>query len=175
MYTATTMLERFVALDVETASRSPASVCAVGAARFELGRETGHFKSLVRFSGPVRFGQIHGLAAADLAGAPAWPEVWRALLQFVGDVREFVSFRAMFDRGAILAMCARHDVRVPPLRFTCAAELIEEKLKKKLDLPEALQALALPFPGRHHDPLADARAAAAIVIACCQQPPCGET
>ncbi len=165
------MLERFVAIDVETASRSPMSVCAVGAARFESGQETGAFKSLVHVSGPVRFGRIHGLETADLAEAPAWPAVWHALLQFVGDLREFVAYRAAFDRGAILAMCAGHNVRVPPLRFTCAAQMVESRFARKLDLREALQFLGLPFPGRHHDPLADARAAAAVAIACCQPLP----
>jgi hypothetical protein len=33
-----------------------------------------------------------------------------------------------------------------------------------------LQLLGVPFPGRHHDPLADARAAAAVAIACSQPP-----
>ncbi len=163
--------ERFVAIDVETASRSPMSVCAVGAARFESGQETGAFKSLVHVRGPVRFGRIHGLDAADLAGAPAWPAVWHALLQFVGDFREFVAYRAAFDRGAILAMCANHNVRVPPLHFTCAAQIVESRFARKLDLREALQLLGVPFPGRHHDPLADARAAAAVAIACSQPLP----
>jgi DNA polymerase-3 subunit epsilon len=160
-----------VAIDVETASRSPMSVCAIGAARFECGRETGAFKSLVRVKGPVRFGRIHGLDATDLAGAPAWPQAWYALLQMVGDIRQFVAYRAEFDRGAILAMCASHSVRVPPLHFVCAAQLVEGRFGRTLDLREALQALGLPFPGRHHDPLADARAAAAVAIACTQLPP----
>ncbi len=165
------MLERFVATDVETASRSPMSVCAVGAACFESGNETGAFKSLVHVSGPIRFGRIHGLDATDLAGAPTWPAVWRALLDFVGDLRVFVAYRAAFDRGAILAMCARHSVRVPPLHFTCAAQMVESRFARKLDLREALQLLGLQFPGRHHDPLADARAAAAVAMACGQPLP----
>lgn len=147
------------------------SVCAVGAARFESGQETGAFKSLVCVNGPVRFGRIHGIEAADLAGAPAWPAVWHALLELVGDVREFAAYRAAFDRGAILAMCASHSVRVPPLHFTCAAQIVESRFARKLDLQEALRLLGLPFPGRPHDPLADARAAAAVAIACCQRLP----
>jgi len=160
------MLDRFIAIDVETASRSPMSVCAVGAARFEQGGETGTFKSLVHVDGPIRFGRIHGLEVRELAGAPDWPAVWQRLLDFTGGIREFVAYRAEFDRGAVLAMCASHHVRVPPLRFTCAAKMIEERFAGNRDLREALRLLGLPFPGRHHDPLADARAAAAIAIAC---------
>lgn len=92
--------------------------------------------------------------------------MWRRLVAFIGDIREFVAYRAEFDRGAILAMCASHSLRVPRLRFICAAEVIEARFGGTHDLAEALQLLGLPFPGRHHDPLADARAAGAIVIAC---------
>lgn len=168
------MLERFIAIDVETASRSPQSVCAIGAARFEHGAETGAFKSLVSVKGPVRFGRIHGLEVRDLAGAPAWPAVWRELLEFAGDIREFIAYRAEFDRGAILAMCGLHNVRLPPLRFTCAARMIAARFAGNRDLREAMRLLGLPFPGRPHDPLADARAAAAVAIACSvPRPPTG--
>jgi DNA polymerase-3 subunit epsilon len=168
------VFDRFVAIDVETASRSPASVCAIGAARFERGQETGSFKSLVRFDRRVRFGRIHGLEAQELARAPEWPAVWRQLLEFTADIREFVAYRAEFDRGAILAMCASHNVRIPALHFTCAAKMIETRFAGDRDLKEALQLLGLRFPGRHHDPLADARAAAAIAIACTMpRPPSG--
>lgn len=160
------LLERFIAVDVEIASRLPGSVCAVGAVRIEGGRETGCFKSLVRVAGPIRFGGIHGLAAAELAGAPEWADVWHRFLLFAGDIHDFIAYRAEFDRGAILAMCAAHQVRVPKLRFICAARLVETRFAGRHDLAEALRLLGLPFPGRHHDPLADARAAAALVLAC---------
>jgi DNA polymerase-3 subunit epsilon len=164
------MLERFVAIDVETASRSPTSVCAIGAVRFEEGCEKGAFKSLVNVRGPVHFGRIHGLEPADLARAPTWPAVWRALMDFVDEDREFVAFRADFDRGAILAMCARCGIRLPAMHFTCAAALFEKRFRLKLDLKEALLHVGLSFPGRHHDPVADARAAGALAIACLRRP-----
>ena len=159
-------MDRFVAVDVEIASRSPMCICAIGAARFELGRETNSYRSLVHVEGPVRFTDIHGLTAGDLAGAPVWPVVWSALLDLLGDLRLLVAFHATFDRAAILAMCARHGLRPPRLRFACAAEMIEARCGHGLDLRSALEVLGLPFPGCPHDPLSDARAAGAIAIAC---------
>jgi DNA polymerase-3 subunit epsilon len=163
-------VERFVAIDVEVASRAPGSICAIGAARFESRRETGCYRSLVRARGPIRFGRIHGLSAEDLAQAPEWPAVWHEFLRFLDDIRLLVAFRAPFDRGAILAACARHNLRLPPLRFVCAAALAEARFTRQLDLRAALDVLGLPFPGRHHDPLADARAAAAVALACTPRP-----
>jgi DNA polymerase-3 subunit epsilon len=144
----------------------PTSVCAIGAARFEQGRETGAFRSLVRIIGPIRFGRIHGLEARELAGAPEWPVVWKRFLEFAGDIRHLVAYRAEFDRGAILAMCGSHGIRLPALRFLCAARMVEARVPGAHDLAEAVRLFGLSFPGRHHDPLADARAAGAIVIAC---------
>jgi DNA polymerase-3 subunit epsilon len=169
-------LDRFIAVDVEIAGRTPIRICAIGAARFESGMETGAFHSLVRVDGPVRFTRIHGLRAVDLLDAADWPTAWRGLLDLKGDIETVVGYRVRFDRGAILAMSARYGIRVPPLRFVCAAELMERHFGKHPDLSAALDALGRSFPGRPHDPLADARAAGLIVLACVQasgvaQPP----
>jgi len=160
----------FVAVDVEIASRSPITVCAIGAARFESGKETGAFQSHVRVDCRVRFGGIHGLTRADLAKAPPWRTVWGDFLQFVGHVRPFVAFNAAFDRGALLAMCATHALRPPPMPFVCAAAMAEARFGRRLDLVATLRELGLAFPGRHHEPLADARAAAAVYLACLSVP-----
>lgn len=160
------MTDRFVAIDVEIASRSPMQICAIGAARFELGRETEYYQSLVQVRGPIRFTNIHGLTAADLADAPAWPNAWQGVLSVLGGIDMVVAFRASFDRGAILAVSARHGVRLPHLRFLCAAEMMKTRRGCELNLSGSLELLGIPFPGRPHDALSDARAAAAIAIAC---------
>lgn len=159
-------MNRFVAVDVEIASRSPMWICAIGAARFEAGCETGAYQSLVRVEGPVRFTRIHGITNRDLIDAPAWPAVWQEMLTVIGDIRTLVAFRASFDRAAILTMSARHGIRLPRVRFVCAAALMEARHGARLDLRASLESLDIPFPGRPHDPLADARAAARIALSC---------
>jgi len=158
-------LDRFVALDVEIASRSPLTVCAIGIARFESGREAAHFQSLVRFTGPVRYTDIHGLTRADLRDAPLWPVVWKRVVDVLGDNKVVVAYRAAFDRAAVMTMCARCTLRLPSVRFVCAAKAYEEHAGRSVGLVSALRALHIPFPGRPHDPIADARAAAAIMLA----------
>ena len=157
---------QFVALDVEIASRSPMQICAIGAARFELGRETKSCESLVQVRGRVRFTSIHGLTAADLADAPSWRDAWQGVSSVLGDIPTVVAFRASFDRGALLAMSAHHGIRLPRLRFLCAAEMMKTRHGCDLNLTGSLERLGIPFPGWPHDALSDARAAAAIAIAC---------
>lgn len=159
-------MEDFIAIDVEIAARRPIRICAIGAARFESRRETASYHSLVRVEGRVHFCEFHGLSRPDLLRAPRWTTVWRELLDFMGEIRPLVAFPATFDRGALLAMCAEHGFRPPPLPFVCAAAIAEERLGRRLDLVSTLDALGLVFPGQHHDPLSDARAAAAVVMAC---------
>lgn len=157
----------FVALDVETSSRTPRRVCSVGACAVdETGTETSAFYSLVAVTGPVRFTRVHRLTATELADAPSWPEVWSRLRPLLLPDRPIVAFRAAFDRGALLSMCARHGIAMPRLRFTCVAELARRRLGADQPLNEALRALGIPFPGQPHHALADARAAAALFLAC---------
>ncbi len=164
-------MDSFVALDVEISSRSPVRVCAVGAVRMESGIETRSFRSLVSVPRPIHYSEIHGLRAVDLAGAPAWPAVWADLREFLVGDPFVVAFHATFDRGALLTMCGRHGLRVPPLRFACAARMALARFGTSFGLAETLDRLAIPFPGTPHDPLADARAAAAIAAACAPWPP----
>ncbi len=161
----TTTLHSFVAVDVEIASRRPLLVCAVGAARFDNGHEVNAFHSRVRVDGRVHFTTIHGLTAADLRDAPPWPLVWKGIVELLGPTRHMVAYRAVFDRAAILTMCAKHGIRLPQLRFSCAAEMFEARAGRSMTLSSALNTLSISFPGRPHDPLSDARAAAALVLA----------
>lgn len=160
----------FVALDVEISSRRPLQVCAIGVVRVAHGKEADAYQSLVRVTGRVRYSHIHGLRASDLRMAPSWPEVWTGVLRVLAGTQQVVAYRAAFDRAAILTMCARHGLRLPPLRFLCAAEQCRQHLGRDVDLPGALEACGMPFPGRPHEPLADARAAAALVLALSRAP-----
>lgn len=49
---------------------------------------------------------VHGITAADLAGAPRWPQVC-AQLREVTAGRRILAYNAEFDRGRILADCTR--------------------------------------------------------------------
>lgn len=164
-----TKFASFISIDVETAARSPARICAIGAARFENGRETATFHSLVHTHRPIHYTHIHGLSAADLSDAPPWPIVWRSLQNFLGDTHTLVGYRVGFDRAALLTMCARYGLRLPRFQFVCAAEVFRKTFRRSPDLATALKDIGLPFPGRPHDPLADARAAALLLFSLLQR------
>lgn len=157
-------LDRFVALDVEIATRIPLAVCAIGVARFESGLEASSYQSLVKFEGRVKYTDIHGLTRADLRDAPSWGSVWRRVGDVLQGIHTVVAYRAAFDRAALMTMCARSAIQMPRLRFVCAAKLYQARCGRSVPLSTALADMGLSFPGRPHDPLADARAAAALVL-----------
>ena len=83
------MIEKFAALDFETANWQPTSVCSVGIVLVNRGNIEDRFYSLIH---PVpdfysrRNTEIHGLTREDTEDAPAFPTVWREIAPLVEGV-----------------------------------------------------------------------------------------
>jgi DNA polymerase-3 subunit epsilon len=159
----------FVALDFETANRSHSSACAVGGVRVRNGQIVDEFFSLIRppedhdeFEvGNVR---VHGIAATDVAMAPQWPDIYPTLREFIGD-DVMVGHNAAFDTSVLLNTCGAYDIDWPQLDVICTLRLARASLKiPSYSLPWVSHHLGLPSFD-HHDPLADARASALVLIA----------
>jgi DNA polymerase-3 subunit epsilon len=67
----------FVAVDVETANPSMASICQVGLATFQRGRLTATFSTLIDPEDNFENinVSIHGIDADNVAGAPTFPKI----------------------------------------------------------------------------------------------------
>lgn len=159
----------FTAVDFETANRSRASVCAVGAVRVRDGRIVDDFHSLV--SPPAGFNEfdngnirVHGLTATDVADAPGWDVVYPTLMRFVdGDV--LVSHNARFDVSVLLNATGTLDMPWPELDTLCTLQLSRAALQiPSYSLPWVASHLGLA-DFDHHDPRADARTSALVLIA----------
>lgn len=159
----------FVALDFETANRSHASACAVGGVRVRDGLVVGEFFTLVRppdwldefEPGNVR---VHGITMADVESAPSWRDIYGELRAFIGnDV--VVGHNAAFDMSVLMNTCGAHDIDLPVLHTLCTLRLARAGLKiPSYSLPWVAEHLQLPAFD-HHDPLADARASAEVLVA----------
>jgi superfamily I DNA/RNA helicase/inhibitor of KinA sporulation pathway (predicted exonuclease) len=81
--------DNFTAIDLETTEQNTgiAEVVELAAVRVRHGIVVDQFTSLVRPSVPISAGSaaIHGLADADVAGAPIFAEVWPRFREFCGD------------------------------------------------------------------------------------------
>lgn len=159
----------FVAVDFETANRSHASMCAAGAVRVRDGVVVETFSSLVHppeglddFE-PGNVG-VHGITADMVQAAPSWPDIHPAFTAFVGD-DVVVGHNATFDSSVLLNTCGAHDIDLPSMNVVCTLQLARAALKlPSYSLPWVASHLGIP-QFDHHDPLEDARAAAAVLVA----------
>lgn len=93
---------------------------------------------------------VHGLADADLVDAPTWAQIWPAVRDAVNG-RTVLAYNAPFDRGRVLADCARAGLSPGPLadpaRWWCVM-----RARARAD--------AAPFTalGGTHDALGDVQA-----------------
>ena len=158
----------FVAIDFETANRSPDSAVAMGLVRVADGQVEGRFSTMIQpQTRRFVFSRIHGLRAADVAEAPEFGSAWRRARALVEGARFLAAHNAAFDRGVLAMCCGRAGIAAPRLPFVCTVVLARAAwglLPTKL--PHVCRHLGIPL--QHHDAGSDAEACAAIVCAAWQ-------
>ncbi len=161
----------FAAIDFETADPGRDSACAVAVVRVEGGRIAARSFRLIR---PPRrrfaFTHIHGISWADVAGEPAFGEVWPEVEPLLRGVRFVAAHNAPFDRGVLRACCAAAGLEPPPVDFECTVRLARRVWNLwPTRLPDVCRHLGIEL--RHHDAASDAEACARIVMAAGLQAP----
>lgn len=158
----------FVAIDFETANRSPASACAIGMVRVRGGEMVARESFLIHPpAGHDHFEpfniQLHGVSPELVADEPGWDIAAARMLEFI-DNDVIVAHNAPFDIGVFVAASRAMSLPFPALKYFCSLRLA----RKHYDLPSYRLPAAASAAGyeleHHHDPLEDAEACAAIVI-----------
>ena len=112
---------------------------------------------------PPRVTEVHGIGDADVANAPAlpeiWPEVTRALQR-----RLVVTYNASFDRRLLHQTAARYQLPPAPCEWECLLTLYRRTLARagRASLSAACRRHGIPT-GQSHRALDDARAALALL------------
>lgn len=161
-------MTNFVAIDFETANRSPASACAIGMVRVRGGEMVARDAFLIHPpAGHDHFEpfnvQLHGISAERIATAPGWHQAREQIIDFVAD-DVIVAHNAGFDIGVFVAASRALGLPVPAMRYLCSLRLARKHYQlPSYRLPAAANAAGYTL-ANHHDPLEDAEACAAIVI-----------
>ena len=154
----------FVAIDVETASRSRGSICQIGIVGFRDGQEVFALDYLVRPREAFddRNVEIHGITADRVRVAPDFGRVHSELaLQLTGRV---AVHHSPFDRQAVAAACVDHRRPEIAAKWLDSVQ-VARRAWPDLDshrLPVLAAHLGLDL--RHHDAVSDARAAGRVVL-----------
>ncbi|SEG11672.1 3'-5' exonuclease [Parabacteroides chinchillae] len=158
-------MERFAAIDFETANGKRSSVCSVGIAIVEGDTVVDSIYTLIRpvpnYYSPWTTA-IHGITAEDTNDAPDFEEVWARIAPRIQDI-PLVAHNSPFDEGCLKAVHQVYGLAYPHYDFYCTCRL-SRKLYPYL-CNHQLQTVAahcgydLTY---HHHAMADAYACAHI-------------
>jgi DNA polymerase-3 subunit epsilon len=159
----------FTAIDFETANRHRGSACSVGVVKVRHSIVVDAQHRLIRpprcISGfEPRNVAVHGITAAMVADARPWRDTVAPLMRWVGgDV--LVAHNALFDMGVLSKACIADGIEVPTVRSVCTVASARALLTlPNYQLPVVTAHLGIQLIN-HHDALADAHAAAAVLLA----------
>jgi DNA polymerase-3 subunit epsilon len=157
----------FVAIDVETANADMASICSIGAARFEGGKIVDEWYSLIDprdyFDG-INV-SIHGIDELTVRGAPTYDEVAATLHAMLRGAVTVT--HTHFDRVATQQASGRWGVSAPDCRWLDSARVARrawsECAKSGYGLANVCRLIGYKF--EHHNALEDAKAAGHVLLA----------
>jgi DNA polymerase-3 subunit epsilon len=157
----------FVAVDVETANESFASICQVGLARFSDGKLVETWDTLV--NPQDEFSEmnvsIHGIRPDMVRHSPSIPDIAQRLREWLE--KDVSVCHTHFDRVALPRAFEKHGL--PPLSTTWldSARVVRrtwpEMARSGYGLPRCCERIGYNFS--HHDALEDAKACGHVLIA----------
>jgi DNA polymerase-3 subunit epsilon len=116
----------FVTIDFETAKYSRESACAVGLVKYQDGKATDSYYSLIR--PPILyirpdFTDIHGLTVEDVKDAPSFADIWESSIKpFIGGF-PLAAHNTPFDMGVLRAVLEWYGLSIPRLKYFCTLAL----------------------------------------------------
>lgn len=165
-------MERFAAIDFETANGKRCSICSIGIAIVEDYKVIDSIYSLVRPT-PNYYTQwttaVHGLTASDTNLSPDFEEAWAGIAGKLTDL-PLVAHNSPFDEGCLKAAHETFDLAYPKYPFYCTCRL-SRKLYPFLQNHQ-LHTVAAHCGydlAHHHHALADAYACAHIAATMMRQ------
>lgn len=148
----------FTAIDFETATGYPSSICQVGLVRIEEGQIIKKIDQLIHPPGnhflPKNI-EIHGIKPAETREAPTFDVFWPEMSQYIED-QVVVAHNSGFDINCLRSTLDYYGLEQPTLEERCTRTIYRKGLaylskKYKIDL-------------NHHHALSDAHACAQLYL-----------
>jgi len=162
-------MNTFAAIDFETANNCRTSVCSVGVVVVRDGLVVERIYRLIKPS-PNYYNywntNIHGLSHADTFNAPIFPDVWAEIAPFI-DGLTLVAHNSRFDQGCLQAVHNLYGMDYPDYQFHCTLSTSRKAIPKLPNYQLHTVSAHCGYDLRnHHHALADAEAAAVIMMFC---------
>lgn len=161
-------MDKFIAIDVETANFEPTSICAIGAVKVVDGVIIDKRYSLVRpepdWYSPACV-RVHGITDDDTFDAPSFGTLWKSWADWF-DGYQFVAHNARFDSRCIKAACRIYGLDEPQA-FRCTLTAARKAIPRGMCASKSLDSLCdffgIPLH-KHHCAIDDAEACAKLAI-----------
>lgn len=161
-----------IALDFETASPSPGSICSVGLAWIRNGEVTHRAHRLVR-PHDMRFYSsyiaIHGIEPHFVEHEPEFPGIWDELLPHLEVTPLLLAHNAPFDIGVLRAALEHYGLAAPSLSYLCTVKIARAAWPDLENHKLSTVAAHIGFALRHHAADSDAEACASIALRAAEQ------
>lgn len=154
----------FIAVDFETAN-SKRDACAIGVVLYQDGHASRTYYTLInphrKFDANCT--AVHGISAADVKDAPAWPDVYDFLLPLFRHYPS-VSHNASFDYAVFVGMCEKCGLAVPNLTWYDSCDLFRQNRPglSSYRLNYLCEYLGLSL--QHHNAISDAEACGQLFL-----------
>lgn len=161
-------MDKFIAIDVETANFEPTSICAIAAVKVVDGVIIDKRYSLVRpepdWYSPACV-RVHGITDDDTFDAPSFGTLWKSWADWL-DGYQFVAHNASFDSRCIKAACYIYGLEEPQA-FKCTLTAARKSIPRGMCASKSLDSLCEFFGitlHKHHCAIDDAEACAKLAI-----------
>lgn len=159
-------LDSFVAIDVETASPQPFSICSISAVKVENGQITDKITSLIR-PPEKQFtnGHIHHITWDSVKDSPTFEEYYKSTLQDFIAGCVLVAHNASFDIGCLKHCSQVYSLNLPePLLYIDTLEVARSAFPGLDNYRLPTICAVLGFKLDHHNSLSDAEGCAQILL-----------
>lgn len=161
-------VNKFLAIDFETATSRRASVCEVGICVVRDGKICDTRSWLVRpedNSYDYWNIQCHGIQPADTENAPDFPQVWEQIeREYLDEFDTFVAHNVPFDRSCLEHSARLYHLHLPPLKWYCSLQTARRIYNFRSNtLGNLCQQLHIP-EGTHHRAGDDAEMCARLFL-----------
>ena len=152
-------IESFTAVDFETATWDPSSICQVGLVRVENGVIVDQVNRLVKPPKNQYFYkniEVHGIKPEETLDAPTFDVVWHESMKMHIEDEVFVAHNAQFDVSCLRNTLEYYNEVQPEFEVRCTRIIFRRGLSylsKKYKIPL-----------NHHDALSDAHACAQLYL-----------
>ena len=159
-------LDSFVAIDVETASPQPFSICSISAVKVENGQITDKITSLIR-PPEKQFtnSHIHHITWDSVKDSPTFEEYYKSTLQDFIAGCVLVAHNASFDIGCLKHCSQVYSLNLPePLLYIDTLEVARSAFPGLDNYRLPTICAVLGFKLDHHNSLSDAEGCAQILL-----------